>query len=266
MRTPISYYGGKQRMINHILPLIPPHRIYVEPFFGGGSIFFAKGPSFLEVINDTNDNVVNFFRIMKTRLPELNAEIDATLYSESDYKRARKIYRSPRGYSRMNRAWAFWIVSNNSFAHSTLNGGVKFDQGTNGSHTGIVFDRRKKQLKEYEGRLAQVQIECRDALNVIDRRDDPETFFYLDPPYPGADQGPYKGYTSEVLQKLLDVLTGIKGKFMLSNYPSELLDQYVILNDWHVKLFDMRLSAPKRNGDRKREVLVMNYQPENKLF
>ena len=65
MRTPISYYGGKQRMIKHILPLIPSHRIYVEPFFGGGSIFFAKGPSYLEVINDINDNVVNFYQVMQ---------------------------------------------------------------------------------------------------------------------------------------------------------------------------------------------------------
>lgn len=37
-RPPISYYGGKQIMAKHILPLIPPHRIYTEPFFGGGAI------------------------------------------------------------------------------------------------------------------------------------------------------------------------------------------------------------------------------------
>ena len=42
MRTPISYYGGKQRMASKIVALMPPHTVYVEPFFGGGAVFFAK--------------------------------------------------------------------------------------------------------------------------------------------------------------------------------------------------------------------------------
>ena len=65
MRTPITYYGGKQSIKNHIIPLIPEHRVYVEPFFGGGTIFFEKGPSYLEVINDINHNVVNFYEVMQ---------------------------------------------------------------------------------------------------------------------------------------------------------------------------------------------------------
>lgn len=42
LRTPISYYGGKQRLISKILPLIPEHNLYCEPFLGGAAIFFAK--------------------------------------------------------------------------------------------------------------------------------------------------------------------------------------------------------------------------------
>lgn len=253
-------------MIEHIIPLIPPHRIYVEPFFGGGSIFFAKGPSFLEVINDTNDNVVNFYRIMKTRFPELKAEIDGTLFSESDYRIARRIYRNPRGYSRLKRAWAFWMATNNSFAHKPLNGGLRFDMGSKGSHSGRLLHRKKDQFTIYEDRLIDTQIMCRDALMVIKSRDDSETFFYLDPPYPGADQGPYKGYTEQDLENLLVLLESVHGKFILSNYPSELIDMFVRRNAWYYKELDMRLSAPRRNGDRKREALVMNYKPENKLF
>ncbi len=44
MTTPIAYYGGKQQMLRHILPLIPRHQIYVEPFFGGGAVYWAKKP------------------------------------------------------------------------------------------------------------------------------------------------------------------------------------------------------------------------------
>lgn len=58
MKTPITYYGGKQQMASTILAMIPSHKIYCEPFFGGGAVFFAKGASFLEVINDKNDLLV----------------------------------------------------------------------------------------------------------------------------------------------------------------------------------------------------------------
>lgn len=54
MRTPISYYGGKQTMLKHILPLIPRHRIYTEAFCGGAAVLFAKRPAEAEVINDIN--------------------------------------------------------------------------------------------------------------------------------------------------------------------------------------------------------------------
>ncbi len=65
IKTPISYYGGKQSMLKEILPIIPKHKIYVEPFFGGGAVFWAKEPAVTEVINDTNMRVVNFYEVLK---------------------------------------------------------------------------------------------------------------------------------------------------------------------------------------------------------
>ncbi|MCA0229900.1 MAG: DNA adenine methylase [Bacteroidetes bacterium] len=62
MKTPITYYGGKQQMLSHILPKIPTHKIYVEPFFGGGAVFFAKPPSEAEIINDINHRLTTFYR------------------------------------------------------------------------------------------------------------------------------------------------------------------------------------------------------------
>ena len=62
MKTPITYYGGKQQLASVILGMIPAHRIYCEPFFGGGAVFFAKAPSFLEAINDKNDLLVPFYQ------------------------------------------------------------------------------------------------------------------------------------------------------------------------------------------------------------
>ena len=61
MKTPITYYGGKQTMLKHILPLIPKHEIYTEPFCGGAAVLFAKDPVKAEIINDINQNLTNFY-------------------------------------------------------------------------------------------------------------------------------------------------------------------------------------------------------------
>ena len=74
-KTPLTYYGGKQRIASWIVDHIPEHRIYCEPFFGGGAVFFAKEPSYLEVINDLNDNLINFYLQMQKNFKELAAEI-----------------------------------------------------------------------------------------------------------------------------------------------------------------------------------------------
>lgn len=60
-KTPISYYGGKQKLATHILKRTPEHRLYAEVFTGGAAIFFAKEPSEIEVLNDTNKELINFY-------------------------------------------------------------------------------------------------------------------------------------------------------------------------------------------------------------
>ena len=58
LRTPISYYGGKQKLARTVLSFMPQHKLYCEPFLGGAAIFFAKEPSQVEVINDTNKELI----------------------------------------------------------------------------------------------------------------------------------------------------------------------------------------------------------------
>ena len=90
MKPPLTYYGGKQRLSKKIISLIPPHRLYCEPFFGGGAVFFAKEPSKVEIINDKNGEVINFFKVVKTKFAELQKEIQGTLHSREHYKKAAK--------------------------------------------------------------------------------------------------------------------------------------------------------------------------------
>ncbi len=262
LKTPISYYGGKQNMVSAILPLIPKHRIYTEAFFGGGAIFFAKPPSEAEVINDTNNMVMNFFEQTKTNFKSLKAKIENTLFSRATYTVALTMYRMPHLFGKLQLACAFYIATNMGFSSSIGSWG---------------YDKYSKRLKSFQNRkmafdesicqrLQGAQIECNDACKVIQSRDTVDTFHYVDPPYINSDQGHYGGYTEEDYKRLLDCLSKVKGKFLLSSYPSDILSEYTKRNGWHTLVFDKPLSAGKATSEkgrnRKIEVLTANYALE----
>lgn len=269
MRTPITYYGGKQTMAKTIIQMMPRHKVYCEPFFGGGAVFFAKPKSYLEAINDTNDRLVTFYRQVKDNFDELQKMVQETLDAESEYKRAREIYNQSRPASDTETAWAMWMVTNFSYSGSPR-GGWKWDNGNAGSHTGIYMKRRREEfcgwLKE---RLSEVQISCRDALDVISQRDTTDTLFYLDPPYPMADMKHYSGYTFKNLEELLRLLTTIKGKFILSNYASPILKEFTNKQRWNQREIELPMKVANFTKPRsKKELLIYNFEipKENLLF
>lgn len=266
MRTPITYYGGKQSMLNEIIPMIPSHKIYCEPFFGGGAVFFAKQPSYLEVINDTNDRLITFYEVMRDQFSELNDLIQDTLHSEAVHLVARDIYHNRIEASKVQVAWSFWVITNMSFAGS-IYGGWKWSNGNAGSHEGVYIRKRRNDFLKLRHRLKDVQISKKDAIEVIQKRDTPKTFFYLDPPYPGADQAHYYGYTMKQFFQLLTVISEIKGQFILSNFPSQTLKWFIIKNGWNYKIVKKLNKVSNLNTPKyKYEMLIWNFDTERNLF
>ncbi len=254
-KTPISYYGGKQSMLKHILPLIPKHTTYVEPFFGGGAVFWAKPKSEVEIINDYNGNVVNFYEQLKTNFNELKKLIDATPYSREAYKRAITIYDTPYIFTPVHRAWAFWVGCIQGFSNKI--GSWRSSQ-TRSKENVLNHNKKANLTIDFSNRLDLVQIEQKDAVYLVKRLDSLDTFFYLDPPYVGANQGHYGGYTQEHFNELLNALGCIKGKFLLSSYPNETLEKYRTKFGWFTADKDMHLSASNSKCRRKTEALTSN--------
>ncbi|MCF8219401.1 MAG: DNA adenine methylase [Bacteroidales bacterium] len=253
MKTPISYYGGKQQLVAKILPLIPEHRTYTEAFCGGGAIFFSKEPSAVEIINDTNQEVINFYKVLKTQFKELSNSIQTTLHSRKMYENAKVIYDHAELFDPVQRATAFYILTNQGWGSKVGSWGydIKKNQ-TSKKYTNKKFQRNK----ELAARLDYTQVECTDALRVVNSRDTHDTFHYVDPPYPKTDQGHYNGYTVQDFTRLLEVLSKIKGKFLLSSFPLDILDKYIELNGWYKIDISMNKSISK---GRKVEVLTANY-------
>ncbi len=258
MKTCLKYWGGKQQLANRIIALFPQHTCYAEPFFGGGAVFFEKPRSRVEIINDVNDNIVNFYRVVKRQFEQLKMEIDVTLYSESQWRQARELWETGADKEKVLRAWAVFVLSHQSFSGSLGCSWAFTDTRNLATHFRNVkdyFDVR------YVRRLDGVQVFCRDALSVIANVDSPQTFFFLDPPYFNADMGHYSGYTEEQFSKLLEVLSGIEGKFLLTTYPSEVLTEYTERSSWHTISHVMPRSAGNVAGVLKTEVFTLNYPP-----
>ena len=253
-KPPLTYYGGKQKMLKYIMPYIPDHEIYDEPFFGGGAVFFEKTPSKVEFINDINGEVVNFYRVIKRDFERLHDEIDCTLHSEFQHKQALDIYFNSASKDSVLRAWAVWMLSHQSF-YSMLGSTWKCSKERN---LATQIQTKKKMFDErYVKRLESTSIFCRDALDVIGKTDTLKTFHYIDPPYFNSDMGTYDGYRKADFENLLRTLSVVKGKFMLSSYPSDLLNKYIEKNGWRTIKFKMCRSVG--NCGVKIEVLTLNY-------
>lgn len=262
MKPPISYYGGKQNMLVHLLPLIPSHQTYVEPFFGGGALFFAKNPAPLEVINDTNELLINFYRQMVINFDALNLEIKATMHSRASHFKAGQIIKGRVEATDLQRAWAVYVSINQGFANM-LGIGWGYEKKPH-SEGCLKWLNNRNSFINYSDRLKQVQIDCQDALKVIKLYDSDSTLFYCDPPYYNSDCGHYKGYTEADYQQLIDLLLTIKGKFILSSYPNRVINAL----EWiHRDDIPMNRAVNAAKGATKIETIITNYlTPQLNLF
>jgi len=185
LKTPITYYGGKQMMARHILPMIPEHNLYCEPFAGGAAIFFAKPRSEIEVLNDTNRELINFYRVLQNDFTSLEKEINITLHSRDLHRKASVIYNNPDMFSELKRAWALWVLASQGFA-GQLDSSWGYDL-TKNSTPRRLNNKKEAFTIDFAIRMQEVHLECADALYIIRSRDIADAFFYVDPPYFNAN-------------------------------------------------------------------------------
>ncbi len=256
-KTPITYYGGKQTMLKHILPLIPKHKVYTETFVGGAAVFFAKEPSEIEVINDINGELMNFYQVAKSNFKELRKLIELSLYSRDVYMFARFVYSYPWHFNNIRRAWAVWVLSKMTFA-SRIDGSFGYGKTKN-----TVSKKIRNSIDQFTeaicNRLRNTCIENREAIAIIRTRDTSDTFHFVDPPYIDTDCGHYKGYTIDNFKALIAQLEKCSGKFMLTMFPHKVLDSPIQKNGWNIKEIPRTISAAKSIRRKKIEVIVMNY-------
>lgn len=271
MKTPITYYGGKQRLSNKIIAMMPKHKIYCEPYFGGGAVFFAKSPSKVEVINDHDERLMTFYRQAVDNFDALQQLVRQTICSEAEWLRARRIFygngeHKSADVSDLYVAWSVWVLCNMSYSASP-NCGWKWDNEA--STPRMLEAKRNTFTTSIYNRLKTVQISCRDAVTVIEQRDTDETFFYIDPPYVGCQQQHYKGFSEEDFDILLTTISMVRGKFILSHFWNDQLSEAIRKYGWRYRSIDSWMTVAnncRTTLRRKQELLIYNYELQPTLF
>lgn len=268
--------GGKSRMLKKLLPLIPPHKIYVEPFGGGASMLLARGPSAVEVYNDLDSGLVNFFRVLrnKKQFRQFLRLAQLTPYAREEHDLCKRHWSEIE--DPVERAHAFFVVARMSFG-GIFGGSWGFT--VNGSNRGMAgqvanFLGAVERLPEVSERLKRVLVEHKDALQVIDTFDGPETFFFLDPPYVLSTRkgGGYEHEMDDAAhRRLVERLLKVEGKVLLSGYASPLYAELERRGWWrlnfeavchaagHTRKTGIRGEGAGRRMQRRVETVWFNY-------
>lgn len=210
------------------MALMPPHRVYLEPFAGGAAVLFRKPRAARETLNDLDSRVMRFWRALRDRPDELAAAIATTPYSRAEWNMCRE---QPDAVDGVEAARRFLVWIDQSFSR----------EGTGWSPPSVRFDRRGRwqagvwanlpdKLAAAADRLAGVALEHADALDLIPRHDQPDTVIYCDPPYASPSRlEPGKGYRHDdadnLWPQLVDVLSAVEhASVILSGYPCHAAD------------------------------------------
>lgn len=253
MLGPLSYIGGKRTLAKRIIDILPEHVTYVEAFAGGAQVFFQKPRSQVEVLNDLDHEIVNFFRVCQNHHEELLRYLRFTIVSRSYFDLLRTT--APESLTDIQRAARYLYLLKNSFASlvrtPTYHWHVVHPPGFNPEKLPELIQNTHK-------RLARVQIEELPYDKIVRNFDRPSTFFFLDPPYFGKRLYRYNFETKD-FEALSEILRAVKGKFLLT--LNDVPDVRRIFRGFRVEGVELPYTTQRHAGRRYRELFIMNFAP-----
>lgn len=254
--TVFPYPGGKTYLAPWVIEHFPEHDCYAEVFGGGASILVNKEPSRVEVFNDLDGDIVQFFEVLREREGELREWLRKVPYAKDVHDEwATAFYDGRRPDDPIERAGRFFFLRHSQFA-------AAYD-----SHSGFSsarqtskaprFQRSISDLSEFTDRLRHVQIENRDFETFLERFDGEETFFYCDPPYVEEGDVLYSHEGGFDHRRFVECLHDLEAKWCVSytDLPPGLDDYRVVERDAKQHMCKGRSMTKSSRTER----LVMNY-------
>lgn len=255
-RPLLRWHGGKWLLAPWIIANLPPHRVYVEPFGGAASVLMRKARTYAEVYNDLDGEVVNLFRTVRDRGPDLREALRATPFAREEFNSSYEPTEDALEQARRTVVRSFMGFGSN--AHNRATG---FRANSNRSGTTPARDWRNypDALDALIDRMSGVTIENRDACEVMQAHDAEAAVHYVDPPYVASTRDKGSDYRHEMTdadhERLAEVLRSLKGAVVLSGYACPLYNR--LYGDWH----RVERAALADGAKPRREVLWLSRPP-----
>lgn len=191
----LKWAGGKTQMLGDLLPKVPSsYGRYIEPFLGGGAMFFALQPE-QAVIADSNPELINLYR-------QVANHVDDVVCQLKKYENTQEMFYAVRGqdWTMLPEAEA---AARTIFLNKTCFNGL-YRVNKKGRFN-VPFGKYKNPkicdeegLKAASAALKKAEIVCGDYLLVLEHYAQPGDFVFLDPPYlPISEYSDFKRYTKE---------------------------------------------------------------------
>ena len=266
LNSPFKWVGGKSRLRKRILPLIPPHTCFVDLFAGAGWVLLGKPPSDVEVLNDLDGEVVNFFRVVKDKPELLIASFELELVAreefqrlaELDVKQLTDIQRAHRFYYLIMAGWG------GELAYPRFQ--TSISDGGHGNRLFGAIKTLRSRIEPVHQRLSTVIIENLDWEVCLRIYDSHKTCFYVDPPYPnnGANYAHnMRDWDSHF--RLYERLKKAQAKWLISSY--DIPEIRAVFDDpaYHIVPIRSMSGMSTDSTDTARvaniEVVVCNFEP-----
>jgi len=266
VNSPFKWVGGKSRLRKQIISLLPKHTCYVELFSGAAWVLFGKPPSDVEVLNDIDQELITFFRVVKEKPKELMASFEWELVSRAEFQRLASL--DPMQLTDIQRAHRFYYL-----IMAGWGGELKYPRfqtsisdGGHGNRLIGALETLKERIAPVHQRLKTVIIENLHWRNCLDRYDRPTTVMYIDPPYP--DNGANYAYNMrgwKEHQELADRLHKTECKWILSSYDIPEVRGLYPQNYVVAVQMASGMKAKKNAKERviNKEVLITNFLPDS---
>ena len=242
--------GNKKKIASEIQKYFPPHKIYIEPFFGAGGMFFNKPKAKYNIVNDLDSDVFNLFQVVMNQKEELEKAFHMMpIHSDLLNYWKKNLETDP-----IKKALRFLFLSN--LTHLGMGEAIKCSFGNDKS----IIINTLNQTFDFLSNVKFINCDCIRFLNkYVSFRDNEErnnSFIYSDPPYLGTKDNYSNSFTEEQSIELFDTLQATKCKFAMSEFDNEF-----ILNQAKERGLNVIIIGERQNlKNRRTEILITNYE------
>lgn len=249
--------GNKSAIASEIIKYFPPHKIYIEPFFGAGGMFFNKPKAKVNIMNDLDSDIFNLFNVIKDNREQLIYMLEIIPYSSEMFE----FYRKNQETDPIKKAIRFIYLSN--FGYMGKSESLKLDSRNHKENAILNLNKTIEFLKDCSIRFTNFDFrKVINSISLSEENNKEAAFFYCDPPYLGTDDNYSNSFTEQDSIDLFNTLQETGCKWAMSEFDNPFIIQQAKERNLNVIIIGERQNLKNRRT----EILITNYAQQPNLF